>query len=146
MANSFALQLAASGELDGSVPRRSCIRECPACNSKRSGASSPSLIYERDSILLYQCAAQRDNIWAASTIIAAEFSQNGAVRARGGGALFRSLQSHRWVVPIDDTNTYVTLAQSESTDDPEGRSNAKSVGSPSTLRPERAPSRVAAIE
>ncbi|MEO8858266.1 MAG: aromatic ring-hydroxylating dioxygenase subunit alpha [Burkholderiaceae bacterium] len=88
--------------------------------------------HERDFGFFYTNARRNgDNIWVrVHDHLLPNFSQNGALYERGDATRYFGRSSlTRWVVPIDDTNTYVIAWRNlNQMDDPEGRSRREDIG------------------
>ena len=88
--------------------------------------------HERDFGFFYTNARRSgDNIWVrVHDHLLPNFSQNGALFERGEQVRYFGRSSlTRWVVPIDDTNTYVIAWRNlNRLDDPEGRSKRDEIG------------------
>ena len=88
--------------------------------------------HEREFGFFYTNARRSgDNIWVrVHDHLLPNFSQNGALFERGETVRYFGRSSlTRWVVPIDDTNTYVIAWRNlNRLDDPEGRSKRSEIG------------------
>jgi nitrite reductase/ring-hydroxylating ferredoxin subunit len=88
--------------------------------------------HERDLGFFYTNARRSgDNIWVrVHDHFLPNFSQNGALFERGEEVRYFGRSSlTRWVVPIDDTNTYVIAWRNvNKLDDPEGRTRRDEIG------------------
>jgi len=88
--------------------------------------------HERDLGFFYTNARRSgDNVWVrVHDHLLPNFSQNGALFERGETVRYFGRSSlTRWVVPIDDTNSYVIAWRNlNALDDPEGRSKREEIG------------------
>lgn len=88
--------------------------------------------HEREFGFFYTNARRSgDNIWVrVHDHLLPNFSQNGALYERGETVRYFGRSSlTRWVVPIDDTNSYVIAWRNlNALDDPEGRSKREEIG------------------
>ena len=88
--------------------------------------------HERDFGFFYTNARRSgDNIWVrVHDHLLPNFSQNGALYERGEVVRYFGRSSlTRWIVPIDDVNTYVIAWRNlNRMDDPEGRSKREEIG------------------